>query len=440
LNAFFCICLSSVLAFSADGKKALSLKELFKTADDTVVFITAGGKLQGSGVSVKKANVLTPSTNGTLIVTNAHVVGDFKKVSIITNKKTEFVGAVVAVDSVSDLALVQIEGITLHTVTLEQNNNQLNIGDRVFAIGSPKGMSNSLSEGIISGIRQRGPTSVIQTTAAISKGSSGGGLFDRRGKLVGITTFKIIDGENVNFAVHVKHVNDLINKPIEMLSVSNPDMAKSHINKGKIYANDKKYQQAIAEFDQAIRLEPNNSEAYEQRGSAFGELKQSERAIADYDQALRINPNDEFAYYGRALEYYHLRKYESAIADYDQFILLKPDLGLAYYSRGIVYNDIKDYDRAIADYTQAIRLTPNHALSYNNRGNAYSALTLYERAIEDFNQAISIDPNDALAYNNRAVAYANIKNYQSACFDAAKSCDLGICKFYGYLREKGRCK
>jgi len=220
LFSVLCLSLTFSLAYSAEKKKSSSLKELFKTADNTVVFISAGGKVQGSGVSIKNENLLALGSTGTLIVTNAHIVGDFKNVTIITNKKTKIVGEVVVIDKTSDLALVQIEGIAFKISTLAPADVQLDVGENVFTVGSPKGMSNSLSEGIISGFRQRGLTSIIQTTSAISKGSSGGGLFDRNGKLIGITTFKIIDGENVNFAVHIKHLHDLLKKPNKVETVS----------------------------------------------------------------------------------------------------------------------------------------------------------------------------------------------------------------------------
>lgn len=84
------------------------------------------------------------------------------------------------------------------------------VGDKVFAIGSPIGMKNSLSEGIVSGLREHKGITVIQTTAPISPGSSGGGLFDAQGNLVGITTFKLIKGENLNFAVDIRHAEDLL--------------------------------------------------------------------------------------------------------------------------------------------------------------------------------------------------------------------------------------
>ena len=82
---------------------------------------------------------------------------------------------------------------------------KLKVGERVYAVGSPKGLELSLSEGIVSQLRG-GPPPIIQTTAAVSPGSSGGGLFNAEGELVGITTFQMEEGQNLNFALPVEWI------------------------------------------------------------------------------------------------------------------------------------------------------------------------------------------------------------------------------------------
>jgi len=79
--------------------------------------------------------------------------------------------------------------------------SSMKVGQRLYAIGAPQGLELSLSEGLVSGLRKDGDTTLIQTTAAISPGSSGGGLFDERGHLVGITTMFLKDSQALNFAV-----------------------------------------------------------------------------------------------------------------------------------------------------------------------------------------------------------------------------------------------
>ena len=79
----------------------------------------------------------------------------------------------------------------------------LKVGERVFSVGSPRGLENTLGEGLISGLGTSNNVELIQTTAPISSGYSGGGLFDENGNLVGITTFRIKNSESLNFAISV---------------------------------------------------------------------------------------------------------------------------------------------------------------------------------------------------------------------------------------------
>ncbi len=82
------------------------------------------------------------------------------------------------------------------------------VGERVFTVGSPSGLDNTLGEGIISGLRSRKSQRLVQTTAQISPGSSGGGLFDTAGRLVGITTFMLRDSQSLNFAIAVEEYGE----------------------------------------------------------------------------------------------------------------------------------------------------------------------------------------------------------------------------------------
>lgn len=108
--------------------------------------------------------------------------------------------SVAALDPDVDLCLLLVIGLRAPDINTRESSD-LEIGERVFAIGAPAGLELSLSDGLVSGVRKRRETTVIQTTAAISPGSSGGGLFDEKGNLVGITTFFIEGGQALNFAL-----------------------------------------------------------------------------------------------------------------------------------------------------------------------------------------------------------------------------------------------
>jgi tetratricopeptide (TPR) repeat protein len=153
------------------------------------------------------------------------------------------------------------------------------------------------------------------------------------------------------------------------------------------------YDRAIEDYTDALRLDGNNAVIYLNRGEAYTQKADYDPAIADFNQAIRLNPNYARAYISRGLTYNYKGDGDKAIADYNQAIKVDPNDAAAYHNRGGVYNDKKDYDRAIADYTQAIRLNPNYASSYNGRGFVYYSKGDNDRAIADYNQAIRLDPN-----------------------------------------------
>ena len=133
-------------------------------------------------------------------------------------------------------------------------------------------------------------------------------------------------------------------------------------------------------------------------GRAKGEY---DRAIADYTEAIRLDPKHAAAFNNRGLAWTAKGEHDRAIADYTEAIRLDPKHAAAFYNRGNAWSAKGEYDRAIADYTEAIRLDPNYATAFNNRGNAWAAKGEYDRAIADYTEAIRLDPKHANAFNNR---------------------------------------
>jgi tetratricopeptide (TPR) repeat protein len=196
-----------------------------------------------------------------------------------------------------------------------------------------------------------------------------------------------------------------------------PNNANAYRERGNAYSDKGDYDRAIADYNQALRLDPNLAAAYNTRGFAYYMKGDYDRAIADYNQALRINPNDAKAYLGRGNAYDGKGEYDKAIADYNQALRINPNYAMAYNGRGVAYGSKGEYDKAIADYTQALRINPNDAMAYNNRGRAYYDKGEYDKAIADYNQALRINPNDAMAYNNRGLAYFGKGEYDKAIAD-----------------------
>ena len=117
----------------------------------------------------------------------------------------------IAADEEADLALIAVEGKNLPTIPLGDSDAVV-IGQRVLAIGNPLGLQNSVSEGIVSGIREASNQKWIQTTAAASPGISGGPLVNSYGEAIGVVTFKL-RGENLNFASGIGRARRLMETP-----------------------------------------------------------------------------------------------------------------------------------------------------------------------------------------------------------------------------------
>jgi len=146
-------------------------------------------------------------------------------------------------------------------------------------------------------------------------------------------------------------------------SITPPTTAQSYLDSGIAAYNSKNYDRAIAELTQAIRLDPNFTDAYVFRGFVYNENDDYDKAIADASNAIRIAPNNKLAYNIRASAY-----------------LMK-----------------SDFDKAIADANQAIRIDPNYANPYMIRGHAYFVKSNFTQARTDANKSLQLDPNNKAA-------------------------------------------
>jgi tetratricopeptide (TPR) repeat protein len=196
------------------------------------------------------------------------------------------------------------------------------------------------------------------------------------------------------------------------------DKESDFLYQGAEKFNRKDYRGAIADFNQAIRLKPNDAQPYYNRGLAHSRLGAHTGAISDYNQALRLNPKFTDAYTDRGWDYYELGNYKQAISDCNNAIELDPKYARAYYHRGIVYAAEGNYKQSIADYNKAIELK-HYPLSwpYYTRGLARSKLGDRKGAIEDYNQALREDPNYAEAYLSRGYTLAVLGKFHAALMD-----------------------
>jgi tetratricopeptide (TPR) repeat protein len=203
-------------------------------------------------------------------------------------------------------------------------------------------------------------------------------------------------------------------------------------NKGKVYSPELMLNACTAAIESG---KWRSKAAYNNRGNAYYAKKDSDRAIADYTEAIRLDPKYALAYSNRGTAYKAKGDYDRAIADYTEAIRLDPEDALAYSKRGNAYEAKKDYGRAIVDFTEAIQLNPNDANAFNSRcWNRALANRDLEDALADCNESLRLRPNDTYALNSRGLvqlrlgAYKRaIEDYSAAIARNAKDAD----SFYG---------
>ncbi len=188
------------------ARREMSFEELARLAS-SVVMITVhnpNGEPAGSGSGIMVGQ-------GGYILTNHHVAahGSFYSVSIEGEDKQYRTEDIIKYNSLYDLAVIRIDR-RLHPLPVFKGNPPLVRGQKVVAIGSPLGLFNSVSDGIISGFRTIRDVDMIQFTAPISHGSSGGAVLNMFGEVIGISTAGIDDGQNINLAMGYEVINMFI--------------------------------------------------------------------------------------------------------------------------------------------------------------------------------------------------------------------------------------
>ena len=158
---------------------------------------------------------------------------------------------------------------------------------------------------------------------------------------------------------------------------------------------------AIGNFDEAIRLNPDDAQSHNIRGNVWDELGVFERALADYDDAIRIDPNSPAVFHDRAILWQRKGTLDKALLDLDRAIRFSFSDANLYCDRGLVWYQKGRHERAIADFNQATKLDPNFAAAYINRGLILHNNREFNVAFAD-SKAIRVDPSifDAIRRSN----------------------------------------
>ncbi|MFA4953277.1 MAG: trypsin-like peptidase domain-containing protein [Candidatus Pacearchaeota archaeon] len=198
--------LDESLKLQMEELKAQTSEDFSAVVEDSIksVVTIRTDTSQGTGFIVNNEGYL---------VTNAHVLVGGKNVNAITYNQEIINAELIGYDGELDIALLKISG-EYSALTLANSDN-VQIGEKVIAIGNPLGLQFSVSEGIVSAVKRPGLTDMkvyIQTDAALNPGNSGGPLINKQGEVIGINNFKVGGGESLGFALESNKIKEAINK------------------------------------------------------------------------------------------------------------------------------------------------------------------------------------------------------------------------------------
>jgi tetratricopeptide (TPR) repeat protein len=185
-----------------------------------------------------------------------------------------------------------------------------------------------------------------------------------------------------------------------------------------------RYEEAIASYDRAISINPNDDKSWSLRGEALCKLEKYEEAIASYERAIDFKPDDHQAWYNRGVTLSNLGRHEEAIASYGRAIDFKPDDHESWNNQGVTLSNLGRYEEAIASYERAIEFKPDYHEAWNNQGNALSNLGRYEEAITSCERAIDFKSDFHTAWYNRGIALGNLGRYEEAIASYERAIDF----------------
>jgi len=154
-----------------------------------------------------------------------------------------------------------------------------------------------------------------------------------------------------------------------------------------------RWEASLADYDQAIAIDPKYANAYCNRGTVLERLNRCEEALASYDRTVELNPGDFLAYYNRGSVLQRLERFDEALASYERAIALKGDYVEAYVNRGHVLQELQRHEEAVASYDRAIQLKPLFAEAFQACGSSLFNLRRFEAAVASYDRAIALKPD-----------------------------------------------
>src|SRR5215217_534922 len=301
------------------------------------------------------------------VVTNLHVIRGAVRAEIKTldgKGKVFPVNGTLAVDEEGDLALLSVEmPLASATRSTELAKDLPDEGETIFVIGNPLKLEGSVSDGIVSAVREV-PNSyrIIQITAPISHGNSGSPVFNLKGQVLGVVTVKVTNGQNINLAIAAARVAELTVGKLQPLSElalkGKGDVAESLYRSGLDSLWLGNYDNAVGYFENAANKNPKRAETWVQVGYCRVKQGKTQEAIRAYQNALQLKPDDPEIHNRLGDAYYYSGRLREAIDSYTEAARLRPDWAETFYNLAIAYSESGNPSMALTQARVLQRLDP----------------------------------------------------------------------------------
>ncbi len=374
-----------------------------------------------------------------LICTNYHVVEQIDSLIVKTSDGEFHSAELLLADEGNDFAIIRIpaqEGKQYSAVTLG-NSDELKAGQEVYAIGSPLGFEYTISSGIVAALRENEKVSfadpvtylteekvfknVIQVTAAISPGNSGGALFNKKGEVIGITTYTYSGYGNLNFAVAINPYKEIINT-VRIADPASDEMLlarkeESIFNSTYKIASSLNSQLVYDWYYSRYKDTMTVVDTFIVRQDSINRIRfdKSEKA---YLKCIEMKP-DSFSIYKELLELYVFTDNFSRAEDLYKGIASKFDsdslLNMLSSSLASAYTTSKDYNKAILFYRKMLEEDPSLSFIQYQIANTYHLMNDKKKAVEEYRKLLVRNPDYVDAYIQLGkIYYEDYKNLEKA--------------------------
>lgn len=356
------------------------------------------------------------------VITNRHVIEKSSRVEVhLMNGKKYSAKGLLAVDGEGDLAILQIDVPPNSAVPLQIVQRVPQEGESIVVIGNPFGLEGSVSNGIVSAVREiSGYGKIIQITAPISPGSSGSPVVNMAGQVIGVATLQAAEGQSLNFAVPSERILQLKVGELQTFASfttatqqNKRSSAQSLYSQGLGILSRDDYARAVTFFEKAAEIDPNYAEAWYQTGFCYGMIGKHNEALKASKQAAKLRPNWTETFINIGASSFALGQFKDAAEAYRTAIKLDESNADTQYALGLTLGKLNRTDEEILAYKRAVAIKPDHANAIEKLGLAYFKQKRYAEALQSFEQLKTYKP-DGRTYNYLGECYFETGKFEES--------------------------